>query len=120
MINPRWAKTKCPGCKKTIYIDDENKRTYHQAPLCDWYNKFCSTAKCEGKIILENLPREIAPPCCIVCAKIAPEEDSGKTWSYLAGATPIGAIVCSRHCLNIAVQRHEKSGRVDKPKREPS
>ncbi|VVB55275.1 Uncharacterised protein [uncultured archaeon] len=51
-VNPQWTKGNCPGCGLTIYIDDVNKRTMHQDPLCTWYTDFCSKAKCEGKVEL--------------------------------------------------------------------
>ena len=43
------------------------------------------------------------------------EAVNGSDWTYLAGATPLGALVCSKDCLAIALQRHNRTGRVDSP-----
>lgn len=56
---------------------------------------------------------ELAPDCCVVCHRDRPETDPNGTWSYLAGATPLGAMVCSKDCLEVAIRRHEQTGRVD-------
>jgi hypothetical protein len=56
---------------------------------------------------------EVAPTCCIVCKKKLPEQPSDEEWVYLAGSTPLGAMVCSKGCLGIAVVRHITNGRVD-------
>jgi hypothetical protein len=64
-------------------------------------------------MIKNSVPQDIAPACCIVCQKKMPEQPVTTQWIYLAGATPIGAMVCSKGCLSIAVARHKTSGRVD-------
>ena len=62
------------------------------------------------------IPTEIAPECCIVCGKENPHINNAANWSYLAGSTPIGAMACSKPCLDVAIQRHKTTGRVDTPK----
>lgn len=59
---------------------------------------------------------ELAPFACIVCGKPKPEGviENCPGWSYLAGAKPIGALTCSDDCLEVALERHRKTGRVDK------
>ena len=39
-------------CGKTIYIDEPNKKTYHQDPLCAWYTDYCAAAKPMGEVEL--------------------------------------------------------------------
>jgi len=62
---------------------------------------------------------EMAPAnACIVCAKTRPA--AVNDWGiYLAGAVPLGAIVCSAKCALVAAQRMVTTGRVDagEPKR---
>lgn len=57
---------------------------------------------------------ETAPPQCVVCGRKHP---GGVIWIYLAGATPVGSMVCSRSCLRVALRRFEATGRVDDPKK---
>ena len=59
--------------------------------------------------------QEIAPPCCVVCGKSHPDGENVPGWVYLAGAVPFGAIACSPACTAKAVDRHERTGRVDTP-----
>lgn len=56
---------------------------------------------------------ELAPKACIVCG-CKPAKGDGKEWFYLAGSKPAGALVCSKPCLDAAVQRSIKTGRVDR------
>jgi hypothetical protein len=56
---------------------------------------------------------ELAPNCCIVCKKLRPETDVERTWTYIAGGVPLGSMTCSRRCLEVALRRHEKTGRLD-------
>lgn len=51
-IDPNWFKGSCPGCGRTIYIDETNKRTMHKAPLCKWYTDFVKGARNEGAVEL--------------------------------------------------------------------
>ncbi len=70
---------------------------------------------------------ELAPHACIVCEKPAPTEthdptvregvhDAPNGWTYLANAKPVGAMACSPECTAVAIDRHNKTGRVDTPK----
>lgn len=59
---------------------------------------------------------ELAPECCIVCGDARPDICGDGVWSYLIGATPVGALACSDKCLAIAIRRHSLTGRVDCPK----
>lgn len=55
---------------------------------------------------------EVAPDGCVVCGKEPPGlGDVG--WSYLAGSYPIGSMTCSEECLAVALERFERTGRVD-------
>lgn len=65
----------------------------------------------EGKHVEHKV--EIAPKSCIVCGKAHPGGKNLPDWSYLAGATPIGAITCSVDCLRTAIDRFQKTGRCD-------
>jgi hypothetical protein len=57
---------------------------------------------------------EVAPHACIVCKIPAPDKNEGEgAWIYMSGSIPIGALVCSTGCLSIAIERHNKTGRVD-------
>lgn len=56
---------------------------------------------------------ELAPEGCVVCGKERPEVDHEQTWRYIADATPAGALACSDACLSVALERHQKTGRVD-------
>lgn len=53
-INPNWFKGYCPNCKLLVYIDESTRTTYHKAPICDYWNKLCSNAKCIGEVALEE------------------------------------------------------------------
>ena len=61
--------------------------------------------------------QEVAPECCIVCGNPKPKtlRDNEGTWSYISGSLPLGALTCSRQCLDKALERHYKTGRVDTP-----
>ena len=71
--------------------------------------------KCKrcGTVHLDDCP--IAPSSCIVCGNPHPGGENVPGWAYLAGSIPIGAIACSEKCTKIAINRHMRSGRVDKP-----
>lgn len=57
VINPDWPHGPCPSCQKTIYIDEANRRSYHKAPLCEWYSNFVKNADCEGEIeLVKEIP----------------------------------------------------------------
>lgn len=56
---------------------------------------------------------ELAPEACIVCG-CKPAQGDGKEWFYLAGSKPAGALACSKPCLDTALQRSSKTGRVDR------
>lgn len=59
---------------------------------------------------------EMAPSGCIVCGKPKDYVCQPKTnWIYLAGAKPLGAVVCSVKCELEAIERHKRTGRVDAP-----
>lgn len=59
------------------------------------------------------MTREFAPSACIVCHKQPPPVDTERTWTYIAGSNPIGAIVCCAACLDVAIARQLATGRVD-------
>lgn len=59
---------------------------------------------------------EVAPEGCVVCHEPKPDtEVAPPGWAYLAGSTPVGALVCSAGCLNVATKRNKRTGRVDTP-----
>ena len=52
-MKPRLAnvhKCRCPFCRAVVYLNDEERRTYHQAPVCQQWLDYCnnSRAKWEG------------------------------------------------------------------------
>lgn len=54
-------------------------------------------------------PIEVAPDReCIVCGKKLPTGGS-----YLVNAVPMGALACVGRCVNLALDRHRRTGRVD-------
>lgn len=61
---------------------------------------------------------EIAPDGCVVCHEPKPDTEKappGSGWAYLAGSTPVGALVCSTTCMQVAAKRNRRTGRVDTP-----
>jgi len=58
---------------------------------------------------------EVAPPACIVCGQPRPDGENVPGWHYLSGSTPLGAIACSPRCAEKAIDRHQRTGRVDTP-----
>lgn len=57
----------------------------------------------------------LAPDECIACGKPRPEdprEEYGQ-WHYFAGSVPAGAMACSLACVDVALERHQRTGRVD-------
>jgi hypothetical protein len=58
---------------------------------------------------------EVAPPGCVVCHKPKPDGENVPGWAYLAGSVPVGAITCSGPCMQTAIRRFQRTGRVDTP-----
>ena len=59
------------------------------------------------------MTEELAPDRCITCSKPRPEVDTAKTWAYIAGGVPLGAMACCQACLEVAVHRFNTTGRLD-------
>lgn len=47
----KMRRYQCPGCGKTAFLDEENQRAYHEAPLCEAYAQVVKGAKRQGIVM---------------------------------------------------------------------
>lgn len=63
-------------------------------------------------VIDEGFTLDVAPACCIVCARPFDDQPEGG-FSHLEGAKPIGAMSCVGQCTAAAIARVRERGRAD-------
>lgn len=42
VVDPSWERLDCPYCGKVIYLDNQLRRTYHEAPACRRFLQLCA------------------------------------------------------------------------------
>lgn len=50
---------------------------------------------------------------CVVCNVKHPGGENVPGWTYIANSVPLGAMTCGEKCLATALDRFQKTGRVD-------
>lgn len=113
------ARTRCAICGSTELVHPSFERAGHTF-IADANGPPSEAEQAvlqrEKALALARAQHEFAPDCCIVCAKPMPRTENNPGWTYLSGVQPMGAVTCSDACLQVALMRHEQTGRVDVPR----